>query len=59
MPELEPYKGDYYLWQYVPSIGASVLFLILFVAATAFHFWKVWKTKSRFCIAFCVGGLCE
>ncbi|KAL4866015.1 hypothetical protein BDV12DRAFT_187731 [Aspergillus spectabilis] len=59
MAKLEPYVGDYYLWEYIPSIPASAIFLILFLAATVFHSWKVWKTGARFCIAFCIGGLFE
>jgi hypothetical protein len=59
MPELKPYKGDYYLWEYVPSIGASVVFLLFFLRATGYHCWKVWRMKARFCIAFCIGGVCK
>ncbi|KAL4940212.1 hypothetical protein BDV06DRAFT_230509 [Aspergillus oleicola] len=57
MAKLEPYVGNYYLWEYVPSIAASIIFLLLFLAATVFHCWKAWKTNARFCIAFCLGGL--
>ncbi|RHZ66722.1 RTA1 domain-containing protein [Aspergillus thermomutatus] len=59
MAKLEPYVGDYYLWKYVPSIPAAVIFLLLFVCTTAFHFWKIWKTRARFCIPFAIGGLFE
>lgn len=58
MAELQPYKGGYYLWQYVPSLAAAVIFLILLLAMTFFHFWKIWKTRTRFCLVFAVGGLC-
>ncbi|KAL4929757.1 RTA1 domain-containing protein [Aspergillus undulatus] len=57
MAKLEPFRGDYYLWEYVPSMAASIIFLLLFFAATAFHCWKAWKAKARFCIPFCIGGL--
>ncbi|KAL5335193.1 RTA1 like protein-domain-containing protein [Aspergillus crustosus] len=59
MAKLEPYVGDYYLWEYVPSMAASIIFLLLFLAATSFHCWKAWKTGARFCIPFCIGGLFE
>lgn len=59
MPTLKPYKGDYYLWEYIPPIGASVVFLLFFLAATCYHSWKIWQTKARFCIAFCIGGICK
>lgn len=58
MAKLEPYAGDYYLWEYVPSLAAAIIFLILFAAGTAYHVWKAWRTRARFCIPFCVGGLC-
>ncbi|KAJ5958266.1 RTA-like protein [Penicillium vulpinum] len=58
MAELKPYRGSYYLWKYVPSLPAAIIFLILFVAATAFHFWKLHRTKAWFCLAFSLGGLC-
>ncbi|OKL57055.1 hypothetical protein UA08_07398 [Talaromyces atroroseus] len=59
MAKLEPYKGDYYLWAYIPSLAASVIFLILFFTCTVFHTWKAWKTGAKFCIPFCLGGLFE
>ncbi|GFN20335.1 RTA1 domain-containing protein [Aspergillus tubingensis] len=59
MAKLEPYSGDYYLWEYVPSIAASVIFLLLFLAPTLFHVWKAWKTHARFCIPFILGGVFE
>ncbi|KAL2832763.1 RTA1-domain-containing protein [Aspergillus pseudoustus] len=59
MPKLEPFRGDYYLWEYVPSIAASIIFMFLFLALTVFHSWKAWKTGARFCIPFCIGGFFE
>ncbi|OQE24844.1 hypothetical protein PENFLA_c009G06362 [Penicillium flavigenum] len=59
MAQLKPYKGGYYLWEYVPSLPAAIIFLILFVAATAFHFWKLHQTRAWFCLAFSLGGLFE
>jgi hypothetical protein len=58
MAKLEPFRGDYYLWEYVPSIAASIVFLILFFIPTAYHCWKAWKIRARFCIPFCIGGIC-
>ncbi|KAL4783767.1 RTA1 like protein-domain-containing protein [Aspergillus varians] len=57
MPELQTYRG-YYLWHYVPSRAAAVVFLLLFLAATAYHTWKIWKLKTYFCICFAIGGFC-
>jgi hypothetical protein len=58
MAVLEPYKGGYYLWKYIPSVAAAVIFLLLFIVATGYHSWKLHKTKARFCIAFVIGGIC-
>lgn len=57
MAELQSYRG-YYLWRYVPSLAASIIFLILFLATTVYHSWKIWRTRTRFCIVFAIGGLC-
>ncbi|KAJ5853571.1 hypothetical protein N7534_006114 [Penicillium rubens] len=59
MAQLKPYKGGYYLWEYVPSFPVAIIFLILFVAATTFHFWKLHQTRAWFCLAFSLGGLFE
>ncbi|KAJ5983010.1 hypothetical protein N7481_005109 [Penicillium waksmanii] len=59
MPRLEPLKGGYYVWHYVPSIAASIVFILLFLAVTSFHFWKIFRTKVRFTLPFAIGGLFE
>ncbi|KAF9700059.1 hypothetical protein EKO04_001575 [Ascochyta lentis] len=59
MAILEPYKGGYYLWNYVPSIAAAVIFIILFLAMTALISWRMFKTKTWFCVPFAIGGLFE
>ncbi|KAJ5752140.1 hypothetical protein N7520_009057 [Penicillium odoratum] len=59
MTKLEPLKSGYYVWHYVPSIAAAVIFIILFLAVTTYHFWKLFKTKVRFTIPFAIGGLFE
>ncbi|KAL2859570.1 RTA1 like protein [Aspergillus pseudodeflectus] len=58
MAQLETYKG-YYLWKYVPSQAGAVIFLLLFLAATAYHTWRIWKRKTYFCICFAIGGFFE
>jgi len=59
MAKLEPYKGGYYLWQYVPSIAAAVIFLLLFLGMTALISWRMFKTKTWFCLPFAIGGFCK
>lgn len=58
MAKLEPFSGDYYLWDYVPSIAASIIFFLIYLALTLFHVWKAWITRARFCIPFIIGGFC-
>ncbi|KAA8576174.1 hypothetical protein EYC84_006329 [Monilinia fructicola] len=59
MPELQPYKGDYYLWNYVPSMAAAVIFIILFIATTGLNSWRMFRTKAWFCIPFTLGCFME
>ena len=56
MAVLEPYKHGYYLWKYVPSIGAAVFFCILFIVMTGGHVWRIYRTRAWFCIPFAIGG---
>lgn len=59
MAKLEPLKSGYYLWNYVPSIAAAVIFILLFFAMTALISWRMWKTKTWFNVPFAIGGFCE
>ncbi|KAF2194558.1 RTA1 like protein [Zopfia rhizophila CBS 207.26] len=59
MAQLEPYKGGFYLWNYLPSVPAAVIFILLFLAATAAISWRMYKTRTWFCVPFAVGGFCE
>jgi len=56
MAVLEPYKGGYYLWKYLPSIEAAAIVSVLWFLVTAAHVWKIWKTGARFSIPYAVGG---
>ncbi|KAF7562355.1 hypothetical protein G7046_g1792 [Stylonectria norvegica] len=58
MPTLQTYK-DVYLWKYVPNLPVAIVFLILFVIATAAHSWKMTTKKMWFCIPFVIGGVFE
>jgi len=59
MAVLEPYKDDYYLWKYLPSQVASIVFIVLFLAITALHFWRIYKLRTWFCLSFAIGCLCK
>lgn len=56
MPTLESHNG-YYLWHYVPSLIAAIIFEVLFVLVTLFHAYKIARTKTWFCIVFVIGGI--
>lgn len=56
-PSLQPYKNGYYLWKYVPSLAAAVVFCLLFVGVTAAHCFRLWRSRLWYCIWFAVGGL--
>ncbi|KAK5798256.1 hypothetical protein VI817_004547 [Penicillium citrinum] len=49
----------YQFWAYVPSMPAAVVFMLIFLLITALHCWRMFKTKTWFCIAFTLGGLFE
>ncbi|KAM0198522.1 hypothetical protein ACHAPI_004049 [Fusarium lateritium] len=59
MAELKPYKGHYYLWQYIPNKAAAVIFLILFLLGTAAITFRMFKTRTWFTCVFVIGGLFE
>ena len=59
--ELLPYKCPlgvdcFYLWKYVPSVAAAVIFLILYLAASLMHTWRMARLRMWFCIPFVIGG---
>ncbi|KAL2782787.1 hypothetical protein BJX66DRAFT_345521 [Aspergillus keveii] len=58
MTELQSY-GGYYLWNYVPSRVAAVIYILLSLGATAYHIAKIWKLKTYFCTCFTIGGIFE
>ncbi|KAH6887032.1 RTA1 like protein-domain-containing protein [Thelonectria olida] len=57
--ELLPYKGGFYLWKYVPSMAAAVIFTILFLVLSLAHTWKMVRCRIWFCFAFTIGGYLE
>lgn len=59
MAQLKPYKGDFYLWDYLPSTVAAVIFIVLFIGATGFVGFRMVRTRTWFSIPFVLGGLCK
>ncbi|KAK6540235.1 hypothetical protein TWF694_009050 [Orbilia ellipsospora] len=57
MAKLKPVDGtDYYLWKYLPSVPIAILFFSLFTIATGFLSWRIFRTKTWYCIVFAIGG---
>ncbi|KAG4266629.1 hypothetical protein FPRO03_01913 [Fusarium proliferatum] len=59
VPGVEPTKGGAYLWRYSPSVPAAAIFLVLFMASFLCISWKIWKTRTYFCIVFAIGCFFE
>ncbi|KAI9150325.1 Protein RTA1 [Paramyrothecium foliicola] len=52
----KPFRGDFYLWKYVPSMAAAVIFIVLFLILSLAHTWKMIKMHMWFCLPFVIGG---
>lgn len=59
MAVLQPYKGDYYLWHYLPSVPAAIIFLLVFLGCTFGLIWKSWRARIKFGIPFIIGTFCQ
>ncbi|KAI9038220.1 RTA1 domain-containing protein [Aspergillus affinis] len=58
MPHLEAREG-FKFFQYTPSLGAAVVFIICFLITTTFHTYQMFRTRTWFFIAFVLGGYFE
>ncbi|KUI52951.1 Protein RTA1 [Cytospora mali] len=57
MSQILPYKDDYYLWNYVPSIPGAVVFIVLFGIAMVATGWRLFRYRAWFHIPLVIG--CE
>ncbi|KAL4904639.1 hypothetical protein BDW74DRAFT_168252 [Aspergillus multicolor] len=57
--DAESESVDFRLYRYNPSLGAAVLFTILFLIASAIHTYQALRTRTWFLIAFVLGGYFE
>jgi hypothetical protein len=53
------YRGKVYLWAYIPSGVAAVVFGGIFLLLTAAIAWRLWRTRTLFCLPFAIGGVRE
>lgn len=58
MPELLPLEGGYYVWEYLPSLEAAVIFAVVFALATSYVTFQSIRTRTLFAIPFIIGGIC-
>lgn len=59
MAVLQPFRDDYYLWHYLPSVPAAIIFLLTFLGCTLGLSWKSWKAHLKFGIPFIIGTFCQ
>ncbi|KAI0144945.1 RTA1 like protein-domain-containing protein [Pestalotiopsis sp. NC0098] len=59
MAELKPFRGNYYLWHYVPSLFAAIIFIIIFLLLTIAHAYGMHQKRVWFCSPVVIGGLME
>ncbi|KAH8169363.1 RTA1 like protein [Sarocladium implicatum] len=57
MAQLKPYKGDYYLWDYLPSLPAAIAFAVIFLILTGAQLWRMVRSRLWFCIPLVTGGV--
>ena len=46
------------LYNYVPSMAASILFVALFALTTGLHTYQMVRTRTWFLVPFVCGGFC-
>ena len=59
MAQLKPFKGSYYLWEYVPSLPGAIAFAVAFLIITLAQGYRMYKGKHWFTIPFFIGGICQ
>ncbi|SCN92483.1 related to RTM1 protein [Fusarium fujikuroi] len=51
--------ADWSFYRYEPSTAAAVIFVILFSVTTFVHVFQMFRTKTWYMVAFCLGGISE
>ncbi|KAH6871495.1 RTA1 like protein-domain-containing protein [Thelonectria olida] len=52
-------QNEFKLYHYDPTKAGSITFVLLFIATTAFHFWKLFRTRCWFMVPLALGGVFE
>lgn len=51
--------NSFRLYHYDPTIAGAVIFVFLFLATTAIHFWQLLKSRCWFLLPLAIGGICK
>ncbi|SCV58343.1 related to RTM1 protein [Fusarium fujikuroi] len=51
--------ADWSFYRFEPSTAAAVIFVILFSVTTFVHVFQMFRTKTWYMVAFCLGGISE
>lgn len=51
--------NSFRLYHYDPTVAGAVIFVLLFSATTAIHFWQLLKSRCWFLLPLAIGGICE
>jgi hypothetical protein len=46
-------------WNYVPSLPLAIVATTVFASLTILHIFRLFRTRTWFCIPFIIGGACE
>lgn len=58
MARLESYHGSF-IWNYLPSFVAGIVFASLFAICSVINCWRVTREYRKLCCWFILGGFCE
>jgi len=49
----------FHLYQYLPSLAAAAVAVVVFAVLTALHAWRMQKAKAYYFVPFLIGGICK
>lgn len=51
--------NQFRLYHYDPTVVGAIIFVLLFLATTALHFWQLFKSRCWFLLPLAIGGICK
>ena len=51
--------SNFNCYHYSPSLAAAIVFIVLFVAVTVLHIFRLLRTRTWYFTALVVGGFCK